>query len=131
MCAPKVECSGHYKMCAPKVECSGHYQMREHKCDFYPVPSMNISLNAGNVTYIYVPIKSITKDWYSWYFTLFNLHKQIYVLLLGYLAVCCQPKLFEELITRILEGLAQGQNAQQNFSVNNTKTYIQAIGAIR
>jgi len=49
----------------------------------------------------------------------------------GYLAVCCQPKLFEELITRLLEGLALGQNSQQNFSVNNTKTYIQAIGAIR
>ncbi|XP_065897890.1 cullin-associated NEDD8-dissociated protein 1-like [Dysidea avara] len=58
-----------------------------------------------------------------------SVRKRAYIALC-YLAVCCQPKLFEELITRLLEGLAQGQNAQQNFSVNNTKTYIQAIGAV-
>ena len=49
----------------------------------------------------------------------------------GYLAVCCQPKLFEELIGRLLNGLAQGKELPNNFSVNNTKTFIQAIGAIR
>ena len=49
----------------------------------------------------------------------------------GYLAVCCQPKLFEELIGRLLNGLAQGKESSMNFSVNNTKTFIQAIGAIR
>lgn len=49
----------------------------------------------------------------------------------GYLAVCCQPKLFEELIARLLNGLAQGKESPNNFSVNNTKTFIQAIGAIR
>jgi len=76
---------------------------------------------------------SIMKDWYAWYSPLFDCTNTITysVGIIGYLAVCCQPKLFEELITRLLEGLAQGQNAQQNFSVNNTKTYIQAIGAIR
>lgn len=58
-----------------------------------------------------------------------SVRKRAYIALC-YLAVCCQPKLFEELIARLLNGLAQGKDSPNNFSVNNTKTFIQAIGAI-
>ena len=48
---------------------------------------------------------------------------------LGYLCACCQQQLFERVMVHLLVALEKERNSPSSMS--NTRTYIQAMGAIR